>query len=93
MGKSSLYGKKPTKDVMEERLNVLKKCVGLEKKILFTPLSSFYQPILSEIMSQGSEMTFQVGKDFSFDRLKETFIALGMQQVPIVNDKGEFPMS
>ena len=87
---SGLYGEKPSKDVMGERLNVLKKCVGLEKKILFTPLSSFYQPILSEIMSQGSEMTFQVGKDFSFDRLKETFIALGMQQVPIVNDKGEF---
>ena len=87
---SSLYGQMPSKDVMGERLNVLKKCVEMEKRILFTPLSSFYQPILSELMSQGSEMTFTVGKDFSFDLLKETLVALGMQQVPIVNDKGAF---
>jgi transcription-repair coupling factor (superfamily II helicase) len=84
------YGEKPSKDVMGERLNLLQKCERMKKKILFTPLSSFYQPILSETMAQGSLMTFTVGKEWFFDRFEATLVSLGMQKVPIVSDKGEF---
>ncbi len=89
---SGSFGERPSKDVMGERLNILKKCESLEKKILFTPLSSFYQKVLSQTMAQGSELTFTTGKDFSFETLVPTLEALGMHKVPIVNDKGEFAL-
>ena len=89
---SGSFGERPSKDVMGERLNILKKCESLEKKILFTPVSSFYQKVLSETMAQGSELTFSTGKDFAFDQLVGTLEALGMHKVPIVNDKGEFAL-
>ncbi len=84
------HGEKPSKDVMGQRLNILKKCESIKKKILFTPLCSFYQKILSELMSQGSELIFKTGKDFSFDSLSDTLEALGMHRTSIVNDKGQF---
>ena len=87
---SGKHGEMPSKDVMGERLNILKKCASLKKKILFTPISSFYQKVLSEKMIKKSQLSFEVGKDFDFDSLSEILEQLGMNRVPIVNDKGEY---
>jgi len=87
---SGKHGERPTKDVMGERLNILKVCEAKKKKIVFTPISSFFQKILSKKMLKSSELAFKVGGDLPFDSLSETLEALGMNRVPIVNDKGEF---
>lgn len=87
---SGKHGEKPSKDVMGERLNILKRCAEKKKKIVFTPLSSFFQKVLSESMLGRSRLCFEVGKDVDFDSLAETLEDLGMTRVPIVNDKGEF---
>ncbi|MCH9622108.1 MAG: Transcription-repair-coupling factor [Chlamydiia bacterium] len=87
---SGKHGERPSKDVMGERLNILQKCLSSKKKIIFTPITSFFQKVLSEKMIAKSKLLFEVGKDFDFDSLAETLESLGMSRVPIVNDKGEF---
>lgn len=87
---SGKHGEKPSKDVMGERLNVLKKCDTPKKKIVFTPLSSFLQKILSKKMSDSSKLQFSIGEEFPFELLEVMLSDLGMHRCPIVNDKGEF---
>ena len=87
---SGKNGEKPSKDVMGERLNILKKCQILKKKIVFTSLPSFFQKILSEIMVEGSKIELSIGKDISFDKLPEILSSLGMHRTSTVNDKEEF---
>jgi transcription-repair coupling factor (superfamily II helicase) len=84
------HGEKPSKDVMGRRLNILKQCEKMEKKILFTPLSSFLQKILSEESMILYEISFKVGKQISFSSLSTILESLGMYRVATVNDKGEF---
>ncbi|MCH9811388.1 transcription-repair coupling factor [bacterium] len=83
-------GGRPSKDVMGERLNILKKCEALPKKMVFTPLPSFYQKILSKEMNTHSKLDFEVGKDNVFEDLPIFLETLGFHRCNIVNDKGEF---
>lgn len=80
----------PSKDIIGQRMEGVKKLLSPQKKIVMAPLSCVLQKIPAASELSKKLITVNKGDKLSFDSFIQTLFELGYERGSIVSDKGQF---
>ena len=79
-----------SKDLPYERIEVLNKIENKKAKFIVTTVEALMQKMISKESLYKNKVSFEVGKQYSLDEIREKLVLLGYERCELVENKGQF---
>ena len=79
-----------SKDLLYERIDILKRIYKNEVDILILPIETILQPIISKETLYSNVISFEISKTYNLDEIKEKLVKLGYERCDLIEGRGQF---
>ena len=79
-----------SKDLPYERIEVLNKIENKKAKFIVTTVEALMQKMISKESLYRNKVSFEVGRQYSLDEIREKLVLLGYERCELVENKGQF---